>query len=182
MYTRPPISSESARADESGRAPATESPKAAVPKAAPVDRYGDPLPPHAVARFGTLRFRHEWTLFATAVSPDGRLLAGSGGNSVQIWDAQTGRTVQRLPSPGYGCEVVSLAFSADGKNLASYEEVENVLFKGQVEELGRLRISDVATGKTIRLFDRAKRRAPTRSLGSPYLAFLPKPQSALATG
>ncbi len=146
----------------------SEAPRAAV------DRFGDPLPPHAVARFGTVRFRHDWTLFATAISPDGRLLAGGSGRVMQIWDAQTGRTVQRLPLPDFGLQVLALAFTPDGKKLASFELVELLpVIKGRDELLGRLRIIDVATGKTVWQFDRAKYPARGQTYyGPPYLAFL----------
>jgi RNA polymerase sigma factor (sigma-70 family) len=145
---------------------------AEAPKAR-VDRYGDPLPAHAVARLGTLRFRHDWTIFASAISPDGRLLAGASGKSVQIWDAQTGRTLQRWSSPGFRCDVLALAFTPDGKSLTSYEEAEvRTGIKGQFERLGKLRITDVATGKTVRRFDRGKYNAPSRSRELPYLAVL----------
>jgi RNA polymerase sigma factor (sigma-70 family) len=146
---------------------------AEAPPAARVDRYGDPLPPHALARFGSVRYRHQWTIFTSAISPDGRLLAGAGGQSVQIWEAETGRTVQRWSLPSYGSFVLALAFMPDGKNLASYAEVEtDTAIKGQSELLTQLRITDVVTGKTIRQFDRAKYRAGSKNIGVPYLAFL----------
>src|SRR5262249_30403178 len=39
-----------------------------------VDRYGDPLPTGAIARFGTLRFRQGSMVGAVTVSPDGNLV------------------------------------------------------------------------------------------------------------
>lgn len=142
-------------------------------KAPASDRYGDPLPPHAVARLGTVRYRHDWTIFTSAISLDGRLLAGASGKSVQIWDAQTGRTLHRLSMPGLRPDVLALAFSPDGKTLASYEEAAvEPRIKGRIERRGKLRITDVATGKTLRQFDRAKYTGRTRSIGIKYLAFL----------
>src|SRR5262249_42841817 len=55
------------------------------------DAHGDPLPPGAVARLGTVRFRHEGWIGGIALSPDGRTLAATAGKSAAFWDVSTGR-------------------------------------------------------------------------------------------
>src|SRR5258708_835391 len=54
---------------------------AAAPSTArgsPVDSWGDPLPPHAAARLGTVRFQHREGITGITFSPDGSRLISSG--------------------------------------------------------------------------------------------------------
>jgi RNA polymerase sigma factor (sigma-70 family) len=97
------------------REPAAEPPAG---KPAPrVDLHGDPLPPGAVTRLGTLRLRQADGITAFAFSRDGKLLATGGGQEdewLHVWDVETGKLVRRLRANG----VTLIAFSPDGKTLA----------------------------------------------------------------
>src|SRR5262245_37825319 len=67
----------------------------ADPKPGRTDLYGDPLPPGAVARLGTVRLRH---LDASTLgfSRDGkRLISCSGWGSVRVWDAASGKLIEK---------------------------------------------------------------------------------------
>jgi RNA polymerase sigma factor (sigma-70 family) len=108
------------------------------------DRYGDPLPPNALARMGTVRFRHGDTIEAISLAPDGRSLAASSQDgTVRLWDVATGRELRRFPwrdrSSVSVAELRSVALSPDGKVLATGISPEGVV-----------RLWNPATGKQLR--------------------------------
>ncbi len=116
----------------------TETPKPVSDKHALTDTYGDPLPPGAIARMGTIRFRHDGDALSVAYSPDGKMIASGERNDgpVILWDAATGKELRRLDEePGVRGR---FAFSPDGKQLAWAKWGSWV------------GIWDVATGKQVR--------------------------------
>jgi WD40 repeat protein len=123
----------------------------AAPAQPPAD---DPLPPGAVARFGTLHGRHVGprhveTVTAVAVTPDGKTLASTTGrNGVLLWDAATGRPLGKLDIPG--AYVYVLAFSPDGKRLA-YVGNDRVGINGVLDVAGN-KVLWQATGGTFVAF------------------------------
>jgi WD40 repeat protein len=59
------------------------------------DFYGDPLPPGALARLGTVRLRHDEAV--AGCSADGKVLRSVGQDgTILCWDVATGRQVERL--------------------------------------------------------------------------------------
>jgi RNA polymerase sigma factor (sigma-70 family) len=88
-------------------------------KPARVDSYGDPLPPNALVRLGTIHLRHEGEISGLTFSPDGRLLAsGSLDNTARLWDVATGRELWRFRGEKAHSPFHAVAFSPDGKSLA----------------------------------------------------------------
>lgn len=81
------------------------------PLAPAVDSHGDPLPAHAVQRFGGLRFRVYRHYGELAYSPDGKQFATRRGD-IYIWDRASGKMLKRLP--GYRSTHDYLRYSADG--------------------------------------------------------------------
>ena len=92
---------------------------AQVPRPEPaLDNDGDPLPPGALFRFGSLHWRHDTIINGSALSPDGKRLATSSGSSVVVWDMDTGKMLWRFPTDhGSYYSRSSLSFSPDGKRL-----------------------------------------------------------------
>jgi hypothetical protein len=123
------------------QAPISEQSAAFSPGAAPAetkgeprrDQYGDPLPPRAVARLGTVRLRPPVPASVLAFSPDGKTLASGGtdqvpdDHTVYLWDA-----------------VTTLSYSPNGRCLASggavrlLEALEQIGTKETTEWLERL--------------------------------------------
>src|SRR5436309_7559505 len=101
------------------------------------DVFGDPLPPGATARLGTVRFRQSGTAVRTLLfSPDGRRLLSGDGSRLYLWDSATGRRAVEIERVEYAAGS-SHVFSGDGKTVSAIG--------------GRtLRVWDTATGRHLR--------------------------------
>jgi len=86
--------------------------------AARVDLYGDPLPPGAVARLGTVRLRAGAFGVAHVFTRDGKTLITAGGDdrSLRFWDVASGREMRRIDEKTH--QLGALAISPDGRTLA----------------------------------------------------------------
>src|SRR5262245_12701167 len=123
-------------------------PATTAPPAARADLLGDPLPDGALARVGTLRFRHCATIVSVAYAPDGKCVATGGRDGVvRVWDAATGRQRLRIPQDGRLLPLdeesdderaLPIAYSPDGKRLAAPGPDNAVV------------IHDAATGRAVR--------------------------------
>jgi WD40 repeat protein len=105
----------------------------------PANPEGEPLPAGAVARLGTLRFRHGDMVSSMAFTPDGRsLITISPGRptGVRVFDAADGKAQRQFKGRIYQ----SFAVSADSRTmaLATWEGLAQLL--------------DMATGQETRSF------------------------------
>jgi WD40 repeat protein len=113
-------------------------------KSAPqqVDCHGDPLPPGASARLGTLRFRSSDGFQSLAYTPDGRYLVSGGRGGARAWEAATGQLVRRfgadLPQPSEPADL-----SPDGKLVA---------VGGWGDDMGGCAVYELTSGKQLYRF------------------------------
>jgi RNA polymerase sigma factor (sigma-70 family) len=86
-----------AQAPGAAQAQPAQPAQAAEEKKAGTDLYGDDLPPGAVARMGTLRWRHGGAVTFVAFLPDGKgLLTASTDGTLRLWDVDSGKEVRRF--------------------------------------------------------------------------------------
>jgi RNA polymerase sigma factor (sigma-70 family) len=83
-----------------------------------VDLHGDPLPPGAIARLGTVRFRPgESPVSGLGVLADNKtLVSAKAGNTVQFWDTATGTLLRELSTGALA--IRSFTVAADGNHFA----------------------------------------------------------------
>jgi WD40 repeat protein len=100
------------------------------------DAFGDPLPEGAVARLGTIRWRHGGYVQSVAFCPDGRH-ALSAAESVALWDVATGRRVRTFEG------TAPLALVDEDHFIAALQG-------------GTLVLWEISTGRRVRDFEGAK--------------------------
>ncbi len=95
------------------------------------DLYGDPLPPGAVMRYGTIRLRHYGA--DVTFSKDGKQLISCGTDGeVRVWDVATGELRRRTPlawkPDDSDIRLRDVALSAEGAVAAVWDHVTLILF------------------------------------------------------
>jgi RNA polymerase sigma factor (sigma-70 family) len=100
----------------------------------------EPLPASAIARIGTLRFRHPDHVATVAFSPEGGVLLSQAGDDIRFWDVATGKELQHIAGLR---QINACGLSPDGKTLALLRApdgvVNNTIFGLWDVASGRLR-------------------------------------------
>lgn len=117
------------------------------------DLYGDPLPQGALARLGSIRFRHAG-LSDFVLLDGGRTALTAGGDRVlRFWNLETGKQTRTVALEGNAGPGHCVTVSPDGKTLAA-------------SVLGNLVFWEVETGKKIKSL-------PSPNVGlTPHTAYL----------
>jgi RNA polymerase sigma factor (sigma-70 family) len=131
------------------------------------DRHGDPLPPGAVRRLGTIRWRHEDWVQRFALAPDGSVVASAAGRTVYLWEAATGKPRTHVSFPA---AVHALWFAPDGKHVAV----------GGND--GFVRVVDLASGKEVHHFLAHQPQPRDYYTGVYGVLFLPDDRSLVSWG
>jgi RNA polymerase sigma factor (sigma-70 family) len=113
-----------------------------------VDRDGTPLPAGTLIRFGSVEMRHDDAIRASALSPDGKILATTSGRSVVLWDLAAGKPLHRFVCDDHWMFVTpGIAFSPDGRYL------------GYVQDANFACVWNVKSGKEVARFEERARRS-----------------------
>jgi WD40 repeat protein len=111
------------------------------------DAHGDPLPPGALARLGTVRFRQAKGICAVAFAPGGKAVVSVGcDRSVVLHDVSSGKKLRSFRGETTDPYLMpeAVAFAPDGKTLAAAVGLRQVA------------VWDVATGGLVGRFDVAQ--------------------------
>jgi WD40 repeat protein len=130
------------------------------PKVEPrLDHFGDPLPPGAVMRLGTVRYRVRGGHRALAFMPDGKTIAArSDDRSILFFDVESGKRVKELRDDD-GAWILSYAIAPDGKRIVTVGAIRE---DEKHATRGVLHIWDTKTLKEIRTIRWPGDEIPTR--------------------
>lgn len=121
----------------------------------PVDLVGDPLPPGAVVRLGTVRFRHGggWAHPGVVFLGDHKTILSGGENGLlHFWEATTGRRLRTIPTRLHSLNGFDL--SPDEKLLAVVGQLPEKHAQGRP---GTIRLLSLASGTEVRSIPLADR-------------------------
>jgi RNA polymerase sigma factor (sigma-70 family) len=121
----------------------------AISQSPRTDRYGDPLPPGAAMRLGTIRFRQAPFMTHVAFSPDGQFVVTDNAEyNLQVWNARDGTKLRKIDVSSEMLQIRDFSFSPDGRWIV----VAGSEFDPELNAVsGRRVFAEVATGRLVRL-------------------------------
>jgi WD40 repeat protein len=129
------------------------------------DTHGDPLPPGAIARLGTLRWRTTTRALSLTFSPDGKRLASTDRHWVRLWDVASGKEIGSAAAHN----VAHTVFTRDGSRILFAEGHTLVILDSRdAHEVGSYKLDGYATG--VSLHPRESYAAVITREGGIYLA------------
>jgi len=139
------------------------------------DSTGDPLPDGAVARLGSVRWRHTGTVKFLAYVNGGKEIVSSADDGVfHVWDAETGKEVRHFGDPLK--TLPNQAFGWGGGGFVGWQD-PNRTFQVAVPDDGKtlaaaapdqkIHIWEIATGKELRSFAHAHQQFASALAYSP---------------
>ena len=106
------------------------------------DLYGDPLPEGAVARLGTVRYRHPgWYKRIDFLADNETIVIGTRDNTIRFWNARSGKQVRSVDVDPMRIQAFSV--SPNGKSVVI---LKSFLLQASREYNTQLLIEDAATG------------------------------------
>jgi WD40 repeat protein len=145
---------------------------AAPGQPAPADHQGDPLPPGAIARLGSLRFRHPGSIvFATFLPDNKSILSVSEGGLVCVCAYPSGKEVRRVQTLADAVtQVTSATVSPDGKYLTTVctDGFLHIWDWGNAKEIGKVASRTKATTARTSAFARSLTRTVPTSNSPAY--------------
>lgn len=171
---------------------AAQAPAAAVqPSSQPADGkkgdvYGDPLPEGALARMGTLRWRHPGAVNFVGYSAEGKeVVTGCQDGWYRVWEVATGKELRRFGKPGKvdpttGQIIVEgnggavMAMPVYNNAAATALSKDGLLLAAGGQD-GIVRLWETATGKELRTIGKAPQAGGARIAyyGAMSMAFAP---------
>jgi WD40 repeat protein len=124
-----------------------------------LDLHGDPLPPGATVRLGTIAYRHRFEMPSLAFRPGGKIVAVPDGNHINAWELTTGKITQvfRLKPPTNGSEwqFRNIAYSPDGAYFVASSGLRPT-HPAEPFEPSRIFVWDARSGRFQRALDRSR--------------------------
>jgi WD40 repeat protein len=121
-----------------------------------VDAHGDPLPPGASLRLGSVAFRHRFEMPSLAYAPDGKTIAAPDRDRIDIWDIATEKVVRTLtltsPAAGSSWWYHHVVYSPDGTLLLASAGIRKS--DGDTSVAGRVFVWDALSGRFQRAINR----------------------------